>query len=229
MSTRAQRRANRRNAQLSTGPKTEEGKRIASMNSLKTGLDAECLFVKGESREEFALLQSEWYTFHAPANPEERYQVDNLIRCEWLQRRFFRVEGELWEYQCTIVERATGYELGEAYSKFSLIFNRLQRRVDTTEKTRNAAKAELARLVAARPATPTPAPAPPPEPEKTSPQPQETKEKTEQLASFLKIPYENPETGETVLLTRDEYRELSNERRARYGAAPLLEFPKVGL
>jgi hypothetical protein len=62
------------------------------MNSIKTGLDAESLFVKGESREEFALLQSEWYTFHAPANPEERYQVDNLIRCEWLQRR----QGRPW-------------------------------------------------------------------------------------------------------------------------------------
>jgi hypothetical protein len=80
MSTRAQRRANRRNAQLSTGPRTEEGKRISSMNRLKTGLDSESQFVLGESREEFALLQTEWYDFHAPINPEERYQVDKLAR-----------------------------------------------------------------------------------------------------------------------------------------------------
>src|ERR1051325_7487821 len=99
MATRKQIEANRRNAQLSTGPKTEEGKQISSMNALKTGLDADSQFVIGESREEFALLQSEWYESQAPATPEERYQVDKLIRCEWLQRRLFRVEAQLWEYE----------------------------------------------------------------------------------------------------------------------------------
>jgi hypothetical protein len=125
VATQKQIEANRRNAQLSTGPKTEEGKRISSMNHFKTGLDSESQFVLGESREEFALLQTEWYDFHAPINPEERYQVDKLIRCEWLQRRYFRIDAQVTEYQSMLVERATGYELGEAFSKASLIFGRL--------------------------------------------------------------------------------------------------------
>jgi hypothetical protein len=168
VATQKQIEANRRNAQLSAGPKTEEGKRISSMNRLTTGLDAESQFVLGESREEFALLQTEWYDYHPPANPEERFQLDKLIRCEWLQRRFFRIDAQVTEYQSMLVERATGYELGEAFSKASLIFGRLQRRVDAVEKARTAARAELDRLIAARPA----------------PQPQQTKTETSQLGSF---------------------------------------------
>src|ERR1035438_6643739 len=59
-------------------------------NALRSGLDAESQFVLGESREEFAQFPAEWYDHHAPANhgasplwggwPEERLQVDNLIR-----------------------------------------------------------------------------------------------------------------------------------------------------
>jgi hypothetical protein len=159
------------------------------MNRLKTGLDSESQFVLGESREEFALLQAEWYDYHPPANPEERFQLDKLIRCEWFQRRFFRIDAQLTEYQSMLVERSTGYELGEAFSKASLIFGRLQRRIDTTEKARTVARTALDRLIAARPATPAPAPeaAPPPKPPKTSPQPQETKTQTPKLGSFLNL------------------------------------------
>jgi hypothetical protein len=177
------------------------------MNGLKTGLDSESQFVLGESREEFALLQTEWYEYHPPANPEERFQLDKLIRCEWLQRRFFRIDAQVTEYQSMLVERATGYELGEAFSKARLIFGRLQRRIDTTEKARTVARTELDRLIAARPAAPAPqATPPPPQSEKTSPQAQETKEQTPQLASFLKIPYQDPEAGATPLRNREPSR-----------------------
>jgi hypothetical protein len=180
VATQKQIDANRRNAQLSTGPKTEEGKRISSMNRLTTGLDAESQFVLGESREEFALLQTEWYDFHVPANPEERFQLDKLIRCEWLLRRYFRIDAQLTDYQSMLVERATGYELGEAFSKASLIFGRLQRRVDAIEKARTAAATELERLKKL----------PPP------PQPKQTTDLTEQLASFLKPPAPTPNPNE---------------------------------
>jgi hypothetical protein len=150
------------------------------MNRLTTGLDAESQFVLGESREEFALLQTEWYDYHPPANPEERFQLDKLIRCEWFQRRFFRIDAQVTEYQSMLVERATGYELGEAFSKASLIFGRLQRRIDAIEKARTAARAELDRLIAARPA----------------PQPQQTKPETPQLGSFLQTPLPTPNPDE---------------------------------
>src|SRR5579863_2977881 len=51
---------------------------------LKSGLDSESQFVLGESREEFAQLQSESFRHYQPRTPEERFQVDNLVRNEWL-------------------------------------------------------------------------------------------------------------------------------------------------
>src|ERR1035438_9092554 len=117
MATQRQIQANRLNSQQSTGPRSGEGKLASSQNALKSGLDAESQFVLGESRDEFAQLQTEWYDHHAPANPEERLQVDNLIRSEWFLRRFFRVEAHLWEYHSMLAERGTGVELGEAFTR----------------------------------------------------------------------------------------------------------------
>ncbi len=170
MSTLKQIEANRLNAQHSTGPRTEEGKRASSQNALKSGLDAESQFVIGESREDFAQLHSEWYDYHAPVNPEERLQVETIIRSEWFLRRFFRVEAQLWEFYARKAERGTGVELGEAFSKASLIFMRFQRRINLAEKSGKDARAELDRLKALR-------------------QPQQTTTETQQMGSFLPTPH----------------------------------------
>jgi hypothetical protein len=52
MSTQAQIKANRQNAQKSTGPKTDEGKAAASQNAVKHGLFAESV-IKGENEAEY--------------------------------------------------------------------------------------------------------------------------------------------------------------------------------
>ena len=146
MASQAQIEANRLNSQKSTGPRTAEGKRASSQNALKSGLDAESQFVLGESREEFAGLQAEYYDRFSPAAPEQRFQVDNLIRNEWLLRRYHRVESHLWEYHISLCDRSSGVQLGEAFSKASTIFMRLQRRVTAAEKAYKEAMAELTRL-----------------------------------------------------------------------------------
>ena len=46
MSTENQIEANRQNAQLCTGPKTEEGKARSSQNALKTGIYAKAAIVR---------------------------------------------------------------------------------------------------------------------------------------------------------------------------------------
>ncbi len=133
---------------------------------MKSGLDAESQFVIGESREDFAQLQSEWYDYHAPVNPEERLQLDTIIRNEWFLRRYFRIEAQIWEFDSRRAQRGTGVELGEAFSKASLIFMRFQRRILLAEKSGKEARAELDRLKALR-------------------QPQQTTSKTEEMGSFL--------------------------------------------
>ncbi len=146
MASQAQIQANRLNAQKSTGPRTPEGKRASSQNALKSGLDAESQFVPGESPEQFALLQSEYFERFAPATPDQRFQVDNLIRNEWLLRRYHRVEAQLWQYQASLCEGAPGMQLGEAFSKASTTFQRLARRIAAVEKSYQEALAELTRL-----------------------------------------------------------------------------------
>ena len=176
MSTRKQIRANRLNAQKSTGPTSEEGKHVSSQNALKSGLDAESQFVLGESREEFAQLQSEYFERFQPDTPELRCQVDNLIRNEWLLRRYFRVEAHLWEYHTMLADRSSGVQLGEAFSKANPIFMRLWRRVSAAEKAQKEAMAELKRL-------------------QQLPQPEETATETEEMGSFLTTPI-NPDMGD---------------------------------
>jgi hypothetical protein len=101
-------------------------------------------------------------------------QVDNLIRNEWLLRRFFRVEAQLWEYHVMQADPSSEVQLGEAFSKASPIFMRLERRVRAAEKAHKEAKGELDRL-------------------KQLPQPQEIKAETQQLGSFLTPPPNPPE------------------------------------
>ncbi len=146
MATQKQTDANRRNAQLSTGPRTAEGKRASSQNALLSGLDAESQFVLGESCEEFALLQSEYFRRFAPQTPDERFQVDNLIRNEWILRRLFRVESHLWEFYILQCDRSTGVQLGEAYTRGNTAFLRLQRRIAAVEKAYEVAHAALTAL-----------------------------------------------------------------------------------
>ena len=173
MSTHRQIEANRRNAQKSTGPRTPQGKAVSSMNALKSGLDAESQFVGGEDRAEFAELQHEYITRFQPLTPEERFQVDSLLRNEWILRRLFRAEAQLWEYYAIRADRSEGVPLGEALVAGHEAFRRLQRRITLCERSYKEAFAELERLQRARPlANPTP-------------QEEEPADQSGELASFL--------------------------------------------
>jgi len=148
MATQRQIEANRQNALKSTGPRTPEGKAASSMNALKSGLDAKSQHVPGESREEFAQLQQDYFERYAPTAPEQRFLLDTIIRNEWLLRRLHRVEGELWAFHARQAEKAYGMELGESFSRAGADFTRLERRIRAAEKACKEALATLRRLQA---------------------------------------------------------------------------------
>jgi len=90
--------ANRLNAQKSTGPRSAEGKAVARMNALKTGIHAQSLIIYGEKAEDLETLAAEYYDHHQPATPQERLWLDILIRNEWLLRRLFAAEAQIWDH-----------------------------------------------------------------------------------------------------------------------------------
>jgi len=145
MATQRQIEANRLNALKSTGPRTTEGKAASCLNALKSGLDSESKFVTGEERADFQKLQTEYFEMLRPRTPFERFQVDRLIRSEWLLRRMMRVESHLWEYYCQRVCHSEGVPLGESFAKDSPTFMRLHRRNAALEKSYADAWSELER------------------------------------------------------------------------------------
>src|SRR5690242_18812739 len=76
MATPRQVEANRRNAQLSTGPVTEEGKARSRSNALKHGLAAETLLMPGDESGALTTRIGEWAAALEPRNPHEKWLVE---------------------------------------------------------------------------------------------------------------------------------------------------------
>ena len=72
MATPAQIEANRKNAQLSTGPRSVIGKARSCMNRLSHGFTSAVLFIASEEREEFNLLLADLHDEFQPATASEQ-------------------------------------------------------------------------------------------------------------------------------------------------------------
>lgn len=105
MATDSQTTANQINAQKCTGPTTPEGKATSSRNALKTGLYAKSDVIATESRDEYETLIAEYHARFHPATPEERCLVDDLIRSEWLNRRYMAATTAIWNFDFRACEK----------------------------------------------------------------------------------------------------------------------------
>ncbi len=97
MATEKQIQANRLNAKRSTGPRTAQGKRRASLNALKLGAFAESALLPSEDRKAFAAFAREIYADWAPATATQRTLVELLISTLWRSRRLQTVETGLYQ------------------------------------------------------------------------------------------------------------------------------------
>jgi len=84
--------ANQANSQLSTGPRTEEGKARSSQNSLKHGVFAKTIVLPGESQEEFDALLAGLRKDHKPEGETESNLVRGLAEIQWRLDRLRRYE-----------------------------------------------------------------------------------------------------------------------------------------
>jgi len=94
MSTSAQIAANRANAELSTGPKTEQGKAASSRNRITHGLASASAFkvLPTESQFEFDELLAGFRGEHRPLTPTEGALVQAMAEHHWLRNRALSLE-----------------------------------------------------------------------------------------------------------------------------------------
>jgi hypothetical protein len=91
--------ANRRNAQLSTGPVTEEGKRSSRQNAVRHGLTAETVIDALEDAEDYAAFEMAVTADYDAQSAVERELVLRLASLLWRLRRTTAIESGLFKIQ----------------------------------------------------------------------------------------------------------------------------------
>ena len=91
--------ANRRNAQLSTGPATEEGKKKSRQNAVRHGLTAETVIDALEDAEDYAAFELAVTADYDAQSAVERELVLRLASLLWRLRRATAIESGLFKIQ----------------------------------------------------------------------------------------------------------------------------------
>jgi hypothetical protein len=92
MSTEKQIKANRLNAQSSTGPSTPGGKARTSMNAVKHGLTARQIVLPSEDQDEFDSFRADLFSSLNPQSAFEAVLVERIVTTAWRLRRIPMLE-----------------------------------------------------------------------------------------------------------------------------------------
>ena len=151
MATQKQIQANRSNAQLSTGPRTDQGKAISRRNALKTGIDARNEAASGEDPAALAGLAAEYDHEFQPLGVVERLLVDILIKDDWFLRRYRFLAADLVNHGAAVAyETKRGADFGAGFAANTNSFHRLHRHIVETERSFFTHLGELERRQALR-------------------------------------------------------------------------------
>src|SRR6478672_4656508 len=96
MSTPAQIAANQANAQSSTGPKSEDGKKRSSLNALKTGLTGRTVLMPGDDARAYQDHVCRFIDEFEPATAREEELVQSLADSRWRLLRIPALEANLY-------------------------------------------------------------------------------------------------------------------------------------
>jgi hypothetical protein len=135
MSSAAQFAANRANSQLSTGPRTAEGKARSSQNARKEGFNSATLHILPEQKDEFERFRQAVHRDTRPDGAIESEYVHRLIASGWNLRRVRTLESELLATSDPVDDELDAARL-----------QRLARYRRDLERTYDRALAELRRL-----------------------------------------------------------------------------------
>ena len=110
--------ANRLNALKSTGPRTEEGKRISRRNALRHGLTAETVIDGLEDSEDYRGFEAAIIADYDAETAVERELVLRLASLLWRLRRIIAIETDLFAIQAEIL-RDRRSEVTTAHGEFT--------------------------------------------------------------------------------------------------------------
>ena len=96
MATTEQTKANRKNAQKSTGPKTDDGKAAVSQNAVKHGLFAESV-IKGENEADYEDFHDNFLAELDPVGAVELMLAERAVNLAWRLRRAERMQNQVIE------------------------------------------------------------------------------------------------------------------------------------
>ena len=145
MASPAQILANRENAKLSTGPRTEHGKLASSRNASRHGLTGTQIVMPGEDAELYEDLRQGMHDGYQPANDPERVLVDQIAASSWRLTRALRVETAF------LTKLAEGSDSPDAAIAAALLdkpkeLARIQRYIAAAQNAYYKATRELAKL-----------------------------------------------------------------------------------
>src|SRR5437763_13534597 len=90
--SRSRLRANRENAKHSTGPTSDEGKKISSLNAVRNGFNSPIDVLPHEDMRAYQGLKNEFVQTWNPETPQELRLVHKLVSQEWRLQRCASLE-----------------------------------------------------------------------------------------------------------------------------------------
>jgi len=110
--------ANRENAQLSTGPRSTQGKAVTSRNATRHGFFSQRALIPGESPEEFDAFHDYHFRQLQPRGGAETLLAEQFVITSWRLQRLERIEAEAFRrYGLS----SQGEVMGEGYAMIASI------------------------------------------------------------------------------------------------------------
>lgn len=161
----AQLAANRANAQLSTGPKTAEGKQVSSHNALRTGLTGRTVLLPAEDADRYEKHIEHYRKLWRPAGEHELNLVQALADTWWRLLRIPALEAALYargrnqfaDLDPNLIDLETWLAYEKQFRNLALQEHRLHRyaaklttELEEVQKKRNKQEAEDYEVAAIR-------------------------------------------------------------------------------
>jgi hypothetical protein len=153
ISTDTRAEINRENSTHSTGPRTTEGKEIASRNSTKHGLTSTRVVLSYESQEEYDDLCASMISEYQPTEGQESRTVQQIAQNYWRLQRCARIETQMFENRLGVLKMAARIDpkmnlngdegLSICFNEDERAFDKLRRYQTTIERSYNTSVKQL--------------------------------------------------------------------------------------